>query len=84
MGGGKYLNNHQGGADNLRLASHNPIGQNNKCSLWTLHQYEPEVPSSVAQVERDGLKDGMHLQGNQIVIVRNGMKYNTNGQRIDM
>ena len=84
MGGGKYLNNHQGGADNLRLASHNPIGQNNKCSLWTLHQYEPEVPSSVAQVERDGMKDGMHLQGNQIVIVRNGMKYNTNGQRIDM
>ena len=42
IGESKYLNNHQGGEDNLRLATHNPIAQNNKCSLWTLHEYADE------------------------------------------
>jgi hypothetical protein len=42
IGENKYLNNHQGGEDNLRLATHNPIAQNNKCSLWTLHEYADE------------------------------------------
>ncbi len=42
LGGGKYLNNYNGGADNLRLASHNPIAQTNYCSLWTLHEYTDE------------------------------------------
>ena len=42
IGDSKYLNNHQGGEDNLRLATHNPIAQNNKCSLWTLHEYADE------------------------------------------
>ena len=44
----KYLNNHQGGADNLRVASHvNPvISTTNKCSLWTLHQYDDPVAKS--------------------------------------
>ena len=45
IGENKYLNNHQGGVDNLRLASHNPIGTSNKCSLWTLHQYDDENAS---------------------------------------
>ena len=42
IGESKYLNNHQGGEDNLHLATHNPIAQNNKCSLWTLHEYADE------------------------------------------
>ncbi len=82
MGGGKYLNNHQGGADNLRVAQHNPIGANNKCSLWTLHQYD-EVPTDIRQAESAGAQEGMFLLDSQIVILRNGVKYNASGQRIE-
>ena len=42
IGKNQYLNNHNGGADNLRLATHNPIGASNYCSLWTLHEYAGE------------------------------------------
>ena len=45
LGEGKYLNNYNGGADNLRLASHNPIAQTNYCSLWKLYQYDDESMS---------------------------------------
>ena len=42
----KYLNNHNGGVDNLRVASHDAIGTSNKCSLWTLHQYEDPLAAN--------------------------------------
>ena len=82
IGGGKYLNNHQGGADNLRLASHNPISAGNKCSLWTLHQYD-ETPTGIEHTGSRNVKDGIFLQGSQVMIVRDGVKYNTSGQRIE-
>ena len=78
----KYLNNHQGGADNLRVASHNPIGANNKCSLWTLHEYD-EDPAGVRRVECGAEEDGVFLSGSQIVIRHQGVEYNTGGQRLE-
>ena len=81
VGGNKYLNNHQGGADNLRLATHNPIGQNNKCSLWTLHQYEEGETGINSANAAMRMKDGKFIEDEQLVIIRNGVKYNIKGQR---
>ncbi len=84
IGGGKYLNNHQGGDDNLRLASHNPIAPNNKCSLWTLHQYDPETTNNnTIQLEQQEVLDGKYISDSRIVIVRNGVKYSTEGIRLE-
>jgi hypothetical protein len=83
IGGNKYLNNHQGGADNMRLATHNPIAQNNKCSLWTLHQYNDENATGVTSVNGEmDLRDGKYLQDEEIIIVRNSKKYNLKGQNL--
>jgi hypothetical protein len=82
IGGNKYLNNHQGGNDNMRLATHSPIAQNNKCSLWTLHQYD-ENATGITSVN-DGIepKDGKYLQDEEVVIVKNRQKYNLKGQKL--
>ena len=56
----------------MRLATHNPIAQNNKCSLWTLHQYDNDNETGITSVsEGMDLKDGKYLQGEEIIIVRN-------------
>ena len=82
IGGNKYLNNHQGGADNMRLATHNPIAQNNKCSLWTLHQYADQEETGItsASSEQES-RDGKYLQDQEIVIVKDNQRYNLKGQR---
>ena len=83
IGENKYLNNHQGGEDNLRLATHNPIAQNNKCSLWTLHQYDDETETGVTSVNGEmDLRDGKYLHDEEIIIVKNNKKYNLNGQEL--
>ena len=83
IGGNKYLNNHQGGADNMRLATHNPIAQNNKCSLWTLHQYNDEGETGITSPDSElELKDGKYLQNEEIIIIKNNEKYNLKGQKM--
>jgi hypothetical protein len=82
IGGNKYLNNHQGGEDNLRLATHNPIGQNNKCSLWTLHQYDDETTGVTSVKPTAESKDGIYVQDEEVVIVRNSQRYNLKGQNL--
>ena len=81
IGNNKYLNNHQGGADNMRVATHNPIGQNNKCSLWTLYQYEVETGITDTEL-MTGITDGKYIDNNSVVIIKANKKYNTSGQRI--
>ena len=81
IGENKYLNNHQGGADNMRIATHNPIGTGNKCSLWTLHQYDDDSETSITSANGVSLlKDGKYIQDEEIVIVKNNQKYNLKGQ----
>ena len=81
IGENKYLNNHQGGADNMRIATHNPIGTGNKCSLWTLHQYDDDSETSITSANGVSLlKDGKYIQDEEIVIVKNNQKYNIKGQ----
>jgi hypothetical protein len=82
IGGNKYLNNHQGGEDNLRLATHNPIGQNNKCSLWTLHQYD-EGETDITSVKTGAQsEDGVYVLDEEVIIVRNNQRYNLKGQNL--
>jgi hypothetical protein len=83
IGGNKYLNNHQGGADNMRLATHNPIVQNNKCSLWPLHQYAEQEETGItsASSEQES-RDGKYLQDKEIVIIKDNQRYNLKGQRL--
>jgi hypothetical protein len=67
----------------MRLATHNPIAQNNKCSLWTLHQYDDETETGVTSVNGEmDLRDGKYLQDEEIIIVRNNKKYNLKGQNL--
>jgi hypothetical protein len=83
IGGNKYLNNHQGGADNMRLATHNPIAQNNKCSLWTLHQYADQEETGITSASSEHeSRDGKYLQDQEIVIVKDNQRYNLKGQRL--
>ena len=83
IGENKYLNNHQGGDDNMRLATHNPIGQNNKCSLWTLHQYEDEGTTGVTSLNgASEMKDGKFLEDEEIIVVKNNNRYNLKGQKL--
>ena len=60
----KYLNNHNGGADNLRIADHPTISNTNKCSLWTLHQYEDhEAQTGLAS----GFYRFLHVKSNRFL-----------------
>ena len=83
IGENKYLNNHQGGDDNMRLATHNPIGTNNKCSLWTLHQYDDDSETSITSINGEPqLEDGKYLQDEEIIIIKNNQRYNLKGQKL--
>ena len=83
IGGNKYLNNHQGGADNMRLATHNPIAQNNKCSLWTLHQYNDENATGITSLNgASEMKDGKFVEDEEIIIVKKNNRYNLKGQKL--
>ncbi len=83
IGGNKYLNNHQGGADNMRLATHNPIAQNNKCSLWTLHQYNDENATGITSLNgASEMKDGTFVEDEEIIIVKKNNRYNLKGQKL--
>ena len=65
----------------MRVATHNPIGQNNKCSLWTLYQYEVETGITDTEL-MTGITDGKYIDNNSVVIIKANKKYNTSGQRI--
>ena len=67
----------------MRLATHNPIGQNNKCSLWTLHQYEDEGTTGVTSLNgASEMKDGKFLEDEKIIVVKNNNRYNLKGQKL--
>jgi hypothetical protein len=66
----------------LRLATHNPIGQNNKCSLWTLHQYDDETTAVTSVKTGAQSEDGIYVQDEEVIIVRNSQRYNLKGQNL--
>jgi hypothetical protein len=41
-----------------------------------------DVETGIEEIGGTAQKDGIFMEGQQIVIVKNGIKYNTKGQRV--